>query len=247
MLQGKQKNIMEIIDEMERHFKTTPKYLLTFALNKHEKIVIKLDKPDDIIECCYNLNIYFMQYNHKMLLSRRIGAREFAESFIICLENLLKNKLVLSEDTIPDVGSYWNFNLTKENHKAFITDEWFEDYDQLKKNTPCMADYFMSFFNDDSGNIILQISPSYPRQYVRRNKKPTYNNFLHWMKTYKIKVNRIVTKDIAENWLDQSRQLLGIVKNNIYEMFKKSPEEEAKLRQEMAEMRKAYVAEKEKI
>lgn len=108
-----------------------------------------------------------------------------------------------------------------------------------------MADYFMSFFNDDSGNIILQISPSYPRKYVRRHKKPTYNNFLHWIKTYKIKVNRIITKDIAEDWLDQSRQLLGIVKNNIYEMFKKSPEE-AKLRQKMAEMRKAYVAAKEK-
>lgn len=237
---------MEIIDEMERHFKTTPKYLLTFTLNEYEKIIIKLDKPDDIIECCYDVKIYFKQYNHLTLVSRATGAREFAQTFITSLKGVLNNELALPKDMTHDIGYLLNHNCITSKPKKLIRDDWFEEFEFLQQYTPFISTSFMSLFNDDSGDIILQISPSYPRRYVRRHKKPTYNNFLHWMKTYKIKVNRIIPKDVAEDWLDQSRQILGIVKNNIYEMFKKTPEEEVKLRQEMAEMRKAYVIAKAK-
>lgn len=198
------------------YFKITPKNLLIFRLNDHEKIIIQLFHPDHQLHCCYFPIIYFMQHNHKLRLNKHEDAREIAERFIKKLEQALQNKLQLS-DSIQDLGKLANYHHNKKNGRDYFSKKYDDHSEILNKYILLHDNYFTFLYNDKDGNIILQISPSYPKRYVRKNKKPPYNNFLYWMKTsYKPQIIRIISKNIAEDWLAQYHQILDIIQNNIH-------------------------------
>ncbi|MBP6870295.1 aminoglycoside phosphotransferase family protein [Candidatus Babeliales bacterium] len=211
----------------KRYFLMTPKPLRTFTINSHEKIIIELRNYYDQLHCCYFPSIYFKHYNHKYSLNQHEDARDLTEKLVTTLEQVLENKLTLP-DELQDLGTIANHHYNpKDHHNYYSSKEFEERYERFQKYEILGHDYFAFLFNDMYGNIILQISPAYPLRHVRKHRKPSYNNFLHWMKTsYSPKFTRIIPKKVAEDWLDQSRQILGIIKNNIHEGFRKFPAEE---------------------
>lgn len=212
---------------VKRYFKITPKDLRTFSINQHEKISIELNHAHDQLHCCYFPSIYFKHYNHKLQLNKNNDARDVIEILISSLEQALQNKLLLP-DEIQDLGTFANhFYNPKDQNNFYSSKEYDEAYKLVQKYKILDHDYFAFLYNNMYGNIILQISPAYPLRRVRKHRKPSYNNFLHWIKkSYKPKFTRIISKNIAENWLAQSRQILTIINNNIHEAFRDASTEE---------------------
>ncbi|WP_162801681.1 aminoglycoside phosphotransferase family protein [Candidatus Chromulinivorax destructor] len=218
-------NILQaVIDDhhIKYYFKITPKSLRTFSINDNEKIVLELSHPYDQLHCCYNPTIHFMQYNHKMSINKGKDARDLTEQFIKILEKCLENKLPLPHD-IQDLGIVVN-QYRNQNPKKNVP---YEPCDLLDEYVIVDHDYFMMLYNDKHGNIMLQISPAYPLRNRYGKKRPSYNNFLRWMKkSYKTKATCILSKEIAKKWLYQLHQILKIITTNISEAFKKPSENE---------------------
>lgn len=218
-------NILQsIIDDhhVKYYFKIAPKDLRTFTISDNVKIVIQLNHPYDQLHCCYTPTIHFMQYNHKMSINKGTDARDLTEQFIKILDKCLQNKLPLP-DGIQDLGIVAN-QYHNQNPKENVP---YKPCDLLYEYVIVDHDYFMMLYNDEHGNIVLQISPAYPFRNRYGNKKPSYNHFLRWMKeSYKPKATFIISKDIAETWLSQLHQILEIITINISEAFKKPSENE---------------------
>ena len=126
-------------------------------------------------------------------------------------------------DEIKDIGTFANHFYNPKDHNNYYSSKEYDKASKIVERHEILShDYFAFLYNDRDGNIILQISPTYPLRYVRKNKKPPYNNFLHWLKkTYKPKLTRIIPKNIAQDWLMQSQQILTIINQNIHEAFRK--------------------------
>lgn len=218
-------NILHNIAADERikyYFQMTPKNLRTFTINSHEKIEMKLFHSYDQIHCCYHPQIYFMQYNHKLSINKHEDFREIAERFIRLLEHAINNELSLPND-IQDLGIIANhYDTPQDPHNYYKTDEYNQTSDILNQYQLLRHNYFTFLYNDKDGNIILQISPEYPFQNKIKKQMPSYNNFLRWMKqSYKPTIIRMISKKIAQTWLEQARQISAIINNNIHEAFKK--------------------------
>ena len=191
---------------------------LTFTLNPTEKITILLNVKD-VIHCCYHAGILFTQYNHKILLTHW-EIQENIERFIKNLDLAINNQLVLSSELNQDIGYAWNFICKKKN----INDEYSDEtFDERAKLTPYQVfsdhNFATWIYNDFDGNIILKITPLFPKG-KPRNRIAKYHTFLHWMKKYKPKIRTVIPKGVAMKWLEQAQQINDIVKNNIHEIFK---------------------------
>ena len=183
--------------------------LLTFKLNDHVNIIIRLNHPDDIIDAGYEARLYFIRYNHKFLL-----CYSFIQSDIsilqILLKKALKNELQLDESFTYDIGYYWNFYLNKDKK----IDNFNKNYSELR-NYFIFDSLFPTFiYNDIDGNIIIITIPLYPHVLSYKKRKPSYNHFLKWMQSYKPLLKTIIPKKTAEQWLAQATQILMTIDEN---------------------------------
>ena len=201
------------MEEIDPRIQFIKKEYLTFTLSEHEKIIIYLS-VDDVIHCCYRAEIFFMQYNHKILLSNWT-INENIEEFLQVLKLATKNELHLNPEFTNEIGNLWNYICKKKNYHDEYSDETERERSLL---TPYIAfnnyEFALWIYNDPSDNIILKITPLFPKG-KPRNKIAKYNSFLHWMKSYKPISIRILPKDIAQQWLDQATQIDDAIKNNI--------------------------------
>jgi len=210
------KNMKKINSEIQ----FVEKKLLNFVLNSTEKITIFLDY-NDIIDCCYWASFFFVQYNHRILLTRW-EIQDNIERFIKILDLAIHNKLPLNFVGNQDIGYLWNFICKKKNIKDEYSDETFNERLKFKPYLVFNDHNFATWiYNDHNGDIVLKITPLFPKGRPR-NRISKYNTFLHWMKKYKPKFVCIIQKNIAKNWLDQANKINDIIKNNIHAVFIKN-------------------------
>jgi len=190
------------------------KELLTFKLNDHATIIIRLNHPNDIVDAGYQTRFFLKNYNHQYSI-----AYNFVRSNIADLQKLLnkalKNQLQLDEYFIHDIGYYWNFYLNKDNK-----------IDNVNENYSILRDYFIFdslfptfIYNDINGNIIIIITPLYPHVLSCRKRKPSHRYFLKWMKNYKPIFKTIISRELAQQWIDQAQQILDEIDKNTEELY----------------------------
>lgn len=189
------------------------KNLLTFKLNDHAKIFLRLHHQDDVIDAGCEAQIFLKNYNYQYSI-----AYSYVRSDIETLESLLKkalsNELQLDEYFTHDIGYYWNFYLNKDNK----IDKLNEDYSELR-NYFIFDSLFPTFiYNDIDGNIIIIIIPLYPHVLSRKKRKRSYNYFLKWMQSYKPIYKQIIPRDLALQWIDQAAQIIAEIDKNTAEL-----------------------------
>ncbi len=192
---------------------------LKFIINANQKIVIEF-ATDDVIHCCYWAKIYFVYYNHKILLTK-YDLVDNIRQFIKVLDLTLQHALILDAKFYQDIGFLWNFICRKPYSRDQYSDQAFLERDQFNSYLVFSSSDFATWlYNDHKGNIILQITPMFPIGNPR-NKIPKYNTFLHWMKTsYTSKVTCIISQDTARRWFEQLKKINDVAQHNINEMFK---------------------------
>ena len=188
--------------------------LLTFKLNDHVNIIIRLNHPDDMINAGYEARFYFMYYNHRLLLSYF-----FLQSNIWELKELLNNalnkKLFLDKYFTQDIGYYWNHALNQNDTYKRLGD----DYSILKNYKFWGTNRCTWIYNDEQGNIIFEITPLYPHTYTYKKRKRSYNYFLKWMQSYKPIYKQIISREIAQQWIDQADQIIAEIDKNTAELY----------------------------
>ncbi|MGZ6251412.1 MAG: hypothetical protein ACXWL2_05250 [Candidatus Chromulinivorax sp.] len=181
--------------------------IFTFKLTEHEKIIIKIDKyPEDIPYCFYEAHFYMIKNNHEILLSYD-SLPSHVEAFIIALKEALKNKRQVDPDLFKNIGYYWNESINGADQEHPFN----KNYSILKKYTPWGAHTSTWIYNDEQGNIILEITPYYPHTF---SDKYSYQDFLTWIQNYKPLFKTIISRHVAQQWIEQAQQILDTIDEN---------------------------------
>jgi hypothetical protein len=190
------------------------KELLTFKLNDHVKIIIQLHHLINVIEASYEAHIYFIQDNHKILL-RNGSVLSSLERLKTNLSKAYYNNLQLDKKLAENIGYYMNEAVNQE----YETEEVFGPNYSILTDYRIWAysDISTWIYNDSKKNIILEITPSYPYEYVE--KEMPYDYFLQWMKSYKPIFKVIISQEIAQQWIEQANLIITEIDKNTEELY----------------------------
>jgi hypothetical protein len=196
--------------------------MLTFTINSHEKFVIHTWSPDDIIHCCYQSHVSLFINETEFIIGKSIVA-DFAERLEIKLKLVLVDKLKLHKSIKKNIGYYWNQELNEDNPNLHLMkgkeSSYWVGHKYLLWATDSNKKYerFSTWlYNDDTGNIIFEVTPTYPETFIDPEDPAEVKAYQEWMeKSYKPFFTRIIPKDIAEQWLKQAELILKTIQDNV--------------------------------
>jgi len=177
-----------------------------FYLNDTECISITLHKPHDIIHCCYEIPLFFMKNKEKILLSKD-SIRELIEIFNGLLKKALLINLKLPASISTNIGYLFNKEINEEHENENIWVGW-----KYKIWSYLTATWI---YNDELGNIILEITPVYPKTFRDPEEDLDMQDYQNWMKSYNPILIRTIPRNIAETWLKQTEDILEEIKANV--------------------------------
>lgn len=131
------------------------------------------------------------------------------------LLSVLHNSLKLDFSISKDIGYLWNEYLTKESKEQFIYN--------LRENRPYWIgqDYYLWetvnvtklttwLYNNEKGEIILEITPSYPWHFSDPTPEENFIPYEQWIKDYKPFIIRTIPQEVAKRWLAQVEHLIEV-------------------------------------
>src|SRR3989339_807886 len=195
--------------------------MLTFTINSHEKFVIHIWSPDDIIHCCYQSYVSLFIDDKEVIIGKSIIA-DFADMLKKMLKLALVDKLKLHKSIKKNIGYYWNQELYEEHPDLYIILEeeykywvgrkyllWTTDSNIKDK---CFATWL---YNDSEANIIFEVTPDYLEDFVDEQNLAEVKAYQESMeKSYKPFYTRIISKEVAEQWLKQCKLILQTIQEN---------------------------------
>lgn len=186
---------------------------LTFFLTNKEKILIQQDL-NDLIDLCYESPIFWIDSSKELLLSHD-SVRMNMGWFNGMLHQALLDKLKLPNSINQNIGYQYNRDINEDNpnieyEKIETIKSWIGNRYKLWSNS---VETWM--YNDDHGNIILEITPVYPKTFRDPEEDLDMQDYQNWMKSYAPILIRTIPRNIAETWLKQTEDILEEIKANI--------------------------------
>jgi hypothetical protein len=185
-----------------------------FVLSPHEKMIVQLRNQADVLNVHYEAYFYFLYYNRRFML-----CYDFIDSGITELQGLLikavNKRLLLDSMYYNKTGVYWNYSVNKENSEDLFD----KHYNILKQYAVFQGVYVAFIYNDEQGNIILEITPSYPFTHPFKKHIRTYGYFLRWMSRYKTTYRTIISEDVAHAWIAQAQDILDVIEKNTARLY----------------------------
>lgn len=186
---------------------------LTFLLPDKEKITVQ-SNPNDFIDTCYQAPIFWVDKSKEILLSLdsvRMNMGWFNEM----LNQALLNQLKLPNSINKNIGYQSNQDINED-----IFNIEYEKIENIKSwigNRYKLWSYSVEtwIYNDEQGNIILEITPVYPKTFRDPEEDLDIDDYQNWMKTYAPILIRTIPRDVAGTWLKQTEEILEEIKNNI--------------------------------
>lgn len=181
-----------------------------FKIINNEQIEIKVHEySDDIPYCFYDADFFIIKDNHKIFLLKNHSLPSHIEAIKIALYESLQNQRKLPHTFIENIGYLWNLYVNAENHQDLLYANL--EYEFLDNYYIWYSTFTTWIYNDDLGDIILEITLSYPHTY---SEKFSYKDFLEWMKNYKSLFKTIIPRKTAQQWLAQATQILTTIDEN---------------------------------
>lgn len=204
---------------------------IAFSINEKEKIVLSIDDSLNETSCCYDGLISLIQQGKVTLLSDD-DVLDNMRVFAVLLERVLINSLLL-DSSLDDVGyvynQYCDFLWSKES--SMTIDDFFYENGDKDKDWVGMRYYLWAggnsvtwLYNNQDGEIILNVSSFYPFIHAGTNEEPNYIPYQEWIKGYKPYFTTVISKDLATQWLQQANEIIQQIEANI-QRFKKEHEQ----------------------
>lgn len=200
------------------------KQLLILQVNQTYSLNIITELEDDD----YIMNLYntiFMIYLHNQteadLVMRSFVGYDlyyFAEHIQQCIDNQLP--ILQNLEQSIDLGLLWNEHWQKiaiaENAGNPLSSwKWTEGntlFLQCNSNGDRSNNTFL--YNDDNGNIILQIASAYPWFFKEASSPDLDISYDDWLPQYKILYKTVVPKDVAQRWVKDLHGLYAMLELN---------------------------------
>ena len=195
------------------------KNIVNLNLNNNEKMIIESDEcPINKLLCCDMITIY-LTYDNKNLILVREDAQMTLESLRHLLKLALKNEAQPHDSITQDIGFLWNERLQRKPglvYKIFDrVNRWVGEDNMLWATPGLVGPKLVTWlYNNPQGDIILEITPSYPyRSNTTKEKSPlSYQDF---MRDYKPLLIRTISTSTAKKWLEQAEDILNTIQENI--------------------------------
>ena len=186
---------------------------ITFDIKKQEKITIEIEHIREI-HCCYELPIFFIKDNTKIILSID-SIRENMQIFKDQLNNTLSNNLQLHESLKgADIGFLYNQYLQKKPGLFYKKFEKVNYWIGINYIVWATNEYVTWLYNDEEASIILEITPAYPKKKnVEQNKQ--MEPYSKWIKNYSPYLIRKISTETAQEWLAQIDSILKTIEENV--------------------------------
>ena len=182
---------------------------ILFKINECEDIIIQVDEyPEDVPYCFYDANFFLQNRNEKIKLCS-FSLPSYVEALSIALNQALQNQRQLFYQHSQDIGYLWNLYVNADNEAQLSYAE--KEYEFLDDYYIWYSTFTTWIYNDKKGNIVLEITPSYPHTY---SSNFSYQDFLKWMQNYKPLFKTIIPREVAEQWLAQATQILMTIDEN---------------------------------
>ena len=154
------------------------------------------------VSCSEQFDLYYNDTLIESLLSFKELLKQALEGFL------------LPESIKEDIGYLWNTELHGDTN--FPTYQWqganlwigekYLLWSVAQKNSTWL-------YNKDN-KIFLEITPVYPWHFLEPEPNEQYYSYDEFIKNYKPIVTVEISKDIAKKWLEQTDELLNIIKKN---------------------------------
>lgn len=202
-------------------------YDIVFKLNNDEKFIVELDNYIEKLPCYCFIPIVFFIKQQGYVLSEW-GLPEIVQPLRDNLVKAVNNEMQLHKSITQDIGYLENISFEYDNKQAEIADKIDEDYWQPHPDLMYTQDEnFFSWignayniwghgnlatwiYNDKQGNIVFEITPRYPGLFAE-DKSGINISFEDWMKTYKPFVVRIISPEVAQQWIEQANKIIAYI------------------------------------
>lgn len=196
-------------------------YKTPFTINKQEKIIINYE--DSLYDYMYcNEALITLEQNNTCIKLAHDSLYNNMISFTRSLKKGLNNDLQLHQSLTHDIGFLFNQYSAricgkKLKEPTFLTYIIKNDKSYWPGNNYGLWEYdFITWiYNDNNGNIIFEVTPFYPYMYCERKKEPSYIPYNKWIKTYKPFFIKTISKETAQEWLNQAECIIKTIKENV--------------------------------
>jgi len=166
---------------------------------------------------CSEIRAFFIDLKSLRIGQDSIG--EFFEHFITKLKKCLNFELQLHESLVQNLGFMVNEHSCKNAHSkcdfvmttsASGENTYWIGYKYEVWTTYAYADPYVYtwMYNDKNGNIIFEVTPFY--KWSMQEREPEDLDFItyeEFMKNYKPLIHRVIPRDIAIEWLNESMKI----------------------------------------
>ena len=191
---------------------------IEFVLSNVEKIIIDLGIPLEELDCCYREPIVFVKQHKKVILSNDTIDTDM-KYLKKSLEKCLNNQLLLHESIKNDIG--YLYNEYYQDKSRFLIgnidgiNTWIGYRYQLWQAYKNRKRFATWLYNDEINSIVFEVSPCYPYLFSEPEQEPHYVSYSEWIKDYKPYIVRKVSKEIAQQWLEQASSIVQQINENI--------------------------------
>lgn len=190
-------------------------HFITLPINRETKIIIPLSDPVEYLGATYEEDILLFHYDHEVILSDLTIYHDMID-LVDLLKKALNQELLLHSSIISDIGYlYNNYHYDDTNfathtfHTGVIS--WVGYLYHLWESTLHFDSWI---YNKSDGSIIFEVTPFYPYMYCEPEEEPNYIPYEEWIKTYKPYFITTLSRETAEQWLEQAERIIKIVSDN---------------------------------
>lgn len=190
------------------------KYEITFFIDNINKIIIPLKDPVEWMGPLYIEKILLVSDNKKILLSKTTIYHDmiyFAEH----LRKGLKKELYLHPSIKKDIGYLHNEDVCNEANfpTCSLPNGGISWVGYLHHLWESNAHFDSWIYNASDGSIIFEVTQLYP-YLLSEPEEPNHIPYEEWIKTYKPYFITTLSRETAEQWLEQAERIIKIISDN---------------------------------
>lgn len=204
------------------------KHEIVFEIGQNEDIVFALEEPIAAVDCCYEVRAILCWHGHKFLLNEDVLKYQMSRVKSL-LSRAIMDQLVIHKSIGFNIGSlftsyrFYSFDRELSKQQGLIFDE--ENEWVGSKHLLFAHDIAVWIYNDQRGAIILEFTPWYKGNNFDFEGETDFTQYEQFLKDYKPLFIRTISRDIAQQWLNQANGILKQIAENI-ERFENEQEAE---------------------
>ncbi len=191
------------------------KYEISFVINDAAKMIIPLKDPIEFLGSIYIEKILLIFNRHKALLSKSAIYHDMLD-LTRKLKKALKEEYFLHCSITKDIGYLHNEYLYSsinppDNIFSNNDHDWIGySYHLWASN----AHFDTWIYNAADGSITFEVTPIYPYLFSEPEEEPDYIPYEEWIKTYKPYFITTLSRETAEEWIEQAERIIWMVEFN---------------------------------